>query len=114
VVDEVPHERFSRLQKNGYDLGMEVKLPWVKALEKEKGEVHFKGIDGKNIAVKIDYPNDRHMEGTHVVVGAGMPIREEGEDVTRRRGDLVVRWEIVTSPTSAWEALKHKVLHFKD
>jgi DnaJ family protein B protein 4 len=93
VVDEVPHARFSRLQKNGDDLGMDVKLPWVKTLEKEKGEVHFKGIDGKNMAVKIDYPNDRHMEGTHVVVGAGMPIRQEGEGVvTRRRGDLVVRF----------------------
>jgi len=113
-VEEAPHERFCRLRKNGDDLGMDVKVPWVKALEKEKGEVHFKGIDGKNMAVKIDYPNDRHMEGTHVVVGAGMPIRGGGQGGVVRRGDLVVRWEIVTSPTSTWENLKHKVLHFKD
>lgn len=90
LVEEVHHERFSRLQKNGDDLGMEVKLPWVKTLEKEKGQVRFRGIDGKNIAVKIDYPNDRHMQGTHVVVGAGMPIRQREGKVTR--GDLIVRY----------------------
>lgn len=86
IIEEVAHDRFVRLFD---DLVMEVRMPWNGCLKKQGGKVPFKGIDGKNLLVQVDYPKNKVMRGRSVVTGAGMPVRERGKVVGR--GNLVVQ-----------------------
>ena len=86
VVEEAPHDHFVRLFD---DLIMDVRLPCVDSLRKRGSKVPFTGIDGKSLAVQIDYPRDQQFKGRIVIKGAGMPIRERGRVVGR--GNVVVQ-----------------------
>ncbi|KAF8150866.1 hypothetical protein B0H34DRAFT_801784 [Crassisporium funariophilum] len=99
IIEEAPHDRFVRLFD---DLIMDVRLPWVDSLRRQGGKVPFVGIDGRNLAIQIDYPREKTMKGRNIVKGAGMPIREGGQVVGR--GNMVVQWEILPPQT--------KILHF--
>ena len=83
VVEEAKHNRFVRLFD---DLIVDLRLSNVR---KEGDNLSFVGIDGANLAVRVDYPRDKQLKGRSIITGAGMPIRERGRVVGR--GNLVVQ-----------------------
>jgi len=62
-------------------------------VRKGEREVIVLGVDGKDVVVPMPTAVRRGHTGETRVRGAGMPVRVRG--VVERRGDLLVRWEIV-------------------
>ncbi|EKM78835.1 hypothetical protein AGABI1DRAFT_129113 [Agaricus bisporus var. burnettii JB137-S8] len=103
IIEEAKHERFVRMKE---DLALDVRLPWVESLKKEVGTVHVQSLDGKEYKFEVDFKTDADVTGTTVIPDAGMPIPK-----TKKRGDLIVRWEIYMPPApSRWETFK-QALH---
>ncbi|KZT01374.1 DnaJ-domain-containing protein [Laetiporus sulphureus 93-53] len=89
VVEEKPHDRFVR---EGNDLVCSVPLPLVDALAGDGGKRIVEALDGRKLQVSL--PGGVIKPGAQIVVpGEGMPIRKEG--AVRRKGDLIVKWNIV-------------------
>lgn len=110
---------------------MDVRVPWAERLRRQPGKLCFKGVDGADLAVRVDWKDMKALRGTSTVFGAGMPVVQGGKVV--RRGNIIVRcvfrlylfskfsdgglagvsrWEIVDSPVSTkWNAFK-TMLHF--
>ncbi|KAL0953242.1 hypothetical protein HGRIS_004495 [Hohenbuehelia grisea] len=101
VIEEAPHDLYYRV---GRDLVREAIMPWDPKLNKEPGTVRFSGLDGTQLSMTIDYPNDKAHTGCHVIFGAGMPTYGAGIESTR--GDLFVRWQIESPRPSMWRRLK--------
>jgi DnaJ family protein B protein 4 len=89
VVEEKPHPRFSR---DGNDLIVTQKLPLVEALTGYGGRKTIQHVDGRNLQVPIPLGVVKPGQETRVS-GEGMPVRKEGQ--VHRKGDLIVKWEIV-------------------
>ena len=119
LVKEAKDDRFRRIHDN---LILDVRLPWMDALDREKGIVNFRGVDGREMYFEVDYVKRRLLSGSVVIPDAGMPNREG-----TGRGKLLIRyvvshlnpsivsdhlssWEI-SSPRSGWQTLK-QVLRF--
>lgn len=107
VLQEISHGRFIRLHD---DLLLEVQIPWSETLRWQPKRVCFKGIDGEDIAVYVDYPRDKTLIGSLSVRGAGMPVRNRGK--VFGRGNLIVRQVTVrfdrpdlTLPHCSWEIM---------
>ncbi|KAF9243469.1 DnaJ domain-containing protein [Melanogaster broomeanus] len=107
LVEEVPDERFSRIND---DLYLDVCVPWEDALADQGGELCIEGMDGEEITFALPYPlYGEDTDGQVLVKGAGMPIREGRKTIGR--GDMIVRWRVVFSGhQSKWRTFK-KVLH---
>lgn len=89
VVEETPHERFTR---DGNNLIITEKLPLVDALTGQGGSRTVTGLDGRRIQIPI--PTAVVKPGAQSrITGQGMPIRKEGR--VQQKGDLIVKWEIV-------------------
>ncbi|KAI0925565.1 hypothetical protein AcV5_008270 [Taiwanofungus camphoratus] len=89
VVEEKSHDRFVR---EGNDLICHLSLPLVDALAGEGGRQTVEALDGRKLQVTI--PSAIVKPGSRSIVpGEGMPIRKEG--TVRRKGDLIVKWDIV-------------------
>jgi len=89
VVEEKPHPRFTR---DGNDLIVTQKLPLVQALTGEGGRKTVEHLDGRKLHVSV--PSGVVKPGQQTtLVGEGMPARKEGQ--VHRKGDLIVKWEIV-------------------
>lgn len=88
VVEEKPHARFERSDS---DLIIKERVSLVDALLNTGGTRTVHHLDGRRITVSL--PTGVIKPGTESrVAGEGMPIRKEG--AMRRKGDLVVRWEV--------------------
>lgn len=88
VVEERPHERFTR---DGSELILKQKIPLVDALSNTGGTRSIEHLDGRKINVPL--PSGVIKPGSESrVPGEGMPIRKEG--AVRRKGDFIVRWEV--------------------
>lgn len=108
LVEEVPHGGFTRVKD---DLFLDICVPWVDTLAEQGADICIDGMDGEEIIFALPYPiYDKSTEGQLLVKGAGMPIREGRKTV--RRGDLIVRWQVVFSHPSKWENFK-KALRIK-
>ena len=89
VVEEKPHPRFTR---DGNDLIVTQKLPLVQALTGEGGRKTIEHLDGRKLQVSI--PSGVVKPGQQTTLaGEGMPARKEGQ--VHKKGDLIVKWEIV-------------------
>lgn len=89
VVEERPHPRFTR---DGNDLIVTQRLPLVDALTGEGGKRTIEHLDGRKLQVSL--PPGVVKPGQQTTLsGEGMPARKEGQ--VYKRGDLVVKWEIV-------------------
>jgi len=89
VVEEKPHPRFTR---DGNDLIVTQKLSLVEALTAEGGRKTIEQLDGRKLQVSV--PSGVVKPGRQTVLsGEGMPVRKEGQ--VYKKGDLVVKWEIV-------------------
>lgn len=89
VVEEKPHARFVR---EGNDLVTHEKISLVDALANSGGMRTVEVLDGRKIQVPL--PSGIIKPGSESkVAGEGMPIRKEGS--TRKKGDLIVKWDIV-------------------
>lgn len=86
IIEEAPHERFSRLQD---DLILEVQLPWSESLKRQPKQVSLRGLDGEEIYIHIDYVREKMLKSSLSVRGAGMPIRDGGK--VCGRGNLIVQ-----------------------
>ena len=73
-------------------------MPWVDGLKRQGGKVPFVGIDGRNLVLQIDYPQDKNMKGRSIIKGAGMPIRVGGR--MAGRGNMVI--QCVFPVVSSW------------
>lgn len=89
VVEEKPHERFVR---DGNNLSTKVPLPLVDALAGDGGKRVVETLDGRKLQVPIPLGIVKPGQQT-TVPGEGMPTRKEGS--VRKKGDLVVKWDIV-------------------
>lgn len=89
VVEEKPHVRFMR---DGNDLIVTQKLPLVEALTGEGGRKTIEHLDGRKLQVSVPLGVVKPGQESRIS-GEGMPVRKEGQ--VRRKGDLIVRWEIV-------------------
>lgn len=89
VVEEKPHPRFTR---SGNDLIVIQKLPLVEALTGEGGRKVIEHLDGRKLPVSVPLGIVKPGQQT-TVSGEGMPVRKEGQ--THKKGDLIVKWEIV-------------------
>jgi DnaJ homolog subfamily B member 4 len=89
VVEEKPHARFRR---EGNDLIVTQKLPLVEALTGEGGRKTVEHLDGRKLQVPIPLGVVKPGQETKIN-GEGMPVRKEGH--VHRKGDLIVKWEIV-------------------
>lgn len=100
LVKVLKHERFSQVQN---DLHLEVRLPWVDNLNDKEGEVRVKGIDGKVYAFLVNFCDNGLLSGTAIIPNAGMHYHDG-----KRRGRIIVRWEISTplSSNSSWDTIK--------
>lgn len=88
VVEEKPHARFSRSDS---DLILKERVSLVDALLNTGGTRTVQHLDGRRITVSL--PTGVIKPGAESrVAGEGMPIRKEG--AVRRKGDLIVRWEV--------------------
>ena len=89
VVEEKPHPRFTR---DGNDLIVTQKLPLVQALTGEGGRKTIEHLDGRKLQVSV--PSGVVKPGQQTTLaGEGMPARKEGQ--VHKKGDLIVKWEIV-------------------
>ena len=89
VVEEKPHPRFTR---DGNDLIVTQRLPLVEALTGEGGKKTIEHLDGRKLQVSV--PSGVVKPGRQTALsGEGMPVRKEGQ--VHRKGDLIVKWEIV-------------------
>ena len=89
VVEEKPHDSFVR---EGNDLVCHLSLSLVDALAGEGGRRTVEHLDGRKLQVTI--PSGVVKPGQKTILsGEGMPIRKEG--AVRRKGDLIVQWDIV-------------------
>lgn len=84
LIEEVEHARLSRSRRA--DLTMHVRLPWLDNLNEKEGKVYFKGVDGQELVLTVNYAKDRRLSGTCHFPSAGMLFREG-----TGRGKLVVR-----------------------
>ena len=89
VVEEKPHPRFRR---DGNDLIIIQELPLVEALTGEGGKKTVVHLDGQNLQVPVPLGVVKPGQETRIS-GRGMPVRKEGQ--THKKGDLIVKWEIV-------------------
>ncbi|CCL99311.1 uncharacterized protein FIBRA_01327 [Fibroporia radiculosa] len=102
VVEEKPHDRFVR---DGNDLVSHLSISLVDALAGDGGKRTVEALDGRKLQVTI--PSGIVKPGSQTVVpGEGMPIRKEGS--TRRKGDLIIKWE-VTFPDRLTLAQKESI-----
>ncbi|KAI5983408.1 hypothetical protein EDD15DRAFT_2390902 [Pisolithus albus] len=89
LVEDEPGQRFSRVND---DLYLDVRVPWRDSLADHGGDVHIDGLDGEKIVFPLPYPiHDNTTEGQVFVVS---------------RGDMIVRWQVVFTVPSKWEAFK--------
>ncbi|KAF9647989.1 DnaJ-domain-containing protein [Thelephora ganbajun] len=89
VVEEKPHPTFTR---GGNDLIVAQKLPLVEALTGEGGKRIIEQLDGRKLQVLVPLGVVKPGQQT-TISGEGMPVRKEGQ--VHKKGDLIVRWEIV-------------------
>lgn len=102
LVEDEPGQRFSRVND---DLYLDVRVPWQDSLADRGGDIYINGLDGEEIVFPLPYPiHDNTTEGQVFVKGAGMPIRRGHKIVGR--GDMIVRWQVVFTVPSKWEAFK--------
>lgn len=102
LVEDEPGQRFSRVND---DLYLDVRVPWQDSLADRGGDIYIDGLDGEEIVFPLPYPiHDTTTEGQVFVKGAGMPIRRGHKIVGR--GDMIVRWQVVFTVPSKWEAFK--------
>lgn len=90
VVEEKEHPRFKR---EGEDLVTTCKVPLLEALAGEGGATQsIELLDGTQRTIRT--PASIIKPGQEMrIPGLGMPVRKEGKVV--RKGDLVVKWEVV-------------------
>ncbi|KAH7341811.1 hypothetical protein B0J17DRAFT_648072 [Rhizoctonia solani] len=90
VVEEKEHSRFKR---DGEDLITTCKVPLLEALTGEGGVTQsIEMLDGSQRTVRTPASVVKPGQETRIP-GLGMPVRKEGKVV--RKGDLVVKWEVV-------------------
>jgi DnaJ family protein B protein 4 len=93
VVEEKPHEVYRR---EGNDLSANLKIPLVEALVGPPEGVRLSKtmelLDGRKLQIAVPMGIVKPGQ-TMTIPGEGMPIRKDG--VTQKKGDLVVRWEVV-------------------
>ncbi|CUA76064.1 Protein psi1 [Rhizoctonia solani] len=90
VVEEKEHPRFKR---DGEDLITTCKVPLLEALAGEGGATHsIELLNGSQRTVRTPASVIKPGQETRIP-GLGMPVRKEGKVV--RKGDLVVKWEVV-------------------
>ncbi|CAE7136718.1 unnamed protein product [Rhizoctonia solani] len=90
VVEEKEHPRFKR---DGEDLITTCKVPLLEALAGEGGATQsIELLDGTQRTVRTPASIIKPGQETRIP-GLGMPVRKEGKVV--RKGDLVVKWEVV-------------------
>jgi DnaJ homolog subfamily B member 4 len=89
VVEEKPHNRFSR---DGNNLIYHQKLPLVEALTGGGGKKNVEHLNGRMLQLTI--PSGVVKPGQRTVLsGEGMPVRKEGQ--IRTKGDLIVTWDVI-------------------
>ncbi|KAI6125036.1 hypothetical protein EDD16DRAFT_1559477 [Pisolithus croceorrhizus] len=89
----------------GKDLYLDIRVPWQDSLADRGGDIYIDGLDGEEIVFPLPYPiHDNTTEGQVFVKGAGMPTRHGHKIVGR--GDMIVRWQVVFTVPSKWEAFK--------
>lgn len=97
VVEEKPDPRYSR---DGNDLIVKVDLPLVEALTGSSTPGKFTKtvdlLDGRKLQVAVPSGVVKPDQKS-IVTGEGMPIRKDGQ--TRRKGDLIIKWNIVFPDT---------------
>ncbi|KAI6108008.1 hypothetical protein F5141DRAFT_92886 [Pisolithus sp. B1] len=102
LVEDEPGQRFSRVNE---DLYLDIRVPWQDSLADRGGDIYIDGLDGEEIVFPLPYPiHDNTTEGQVFVKGAGMPTRHGHKIVGR--GDMIVRWQVVFTVPSKWEAFK--------
>ncbi|CAE6410748.1 unnamed protein product [Rhizoctonia solani] len=90
VVEEKDHPRFKR---EGEDLITTCKVPLLEALAGDGGSTQpIELLDGSQRTIRTPASIIKPGQETRVP-GLGMPVRKEGKVV--RKGDLVVKWEVV-------------------
>ncbi|EUC64834.1 chaperone protein DnaJ [Rhizoctonia solani AG-3 Rhs1AP] len=90
VVEEKEHARFKR---DGEDLITTCKVPLLEALAGEGGATQsIELLDGTQRTIRTPASIIKPGQETRIP-GLGMPVRKEGKVV--RKGDLVVKWEVV-------------------
>ncbi|CAE6435218.1 unnamed protein product, partial [Rhizoctonia solani] len=90
VVEEKEHARFKR---DGEDLITTCKVPLLEALTGEGGATQsIELLDGTQRTIRTPASIIKPGQETRIP-GLGMPVRKEGKVV--RKGDLVVKWEVV-------------------
>ncbi|OCH93047.1 DnaJ-domain-containing protein [Obba rivulosa] len=90
VVEEKPHDRFER---DGNNLVTRVQIPLVDALAGSPDKRTVQHLDGRQIQVPTPTTGVIKPGMQTTISGEGMPIRKEGS--VRRKGDLIVKWEVV-------------------
>ncbi|KAI6042547.1 hypothetical protein EDC04DRAFT_2866739 [Pisolithus marmoratus] len=102
LIEDEPEQRFSRVND---DLYLDICVPWQDSLADQGGDICIDGLDGEEIVFPLPYPvHDYATEGRVFVKGAGMPIRRGRKIVGR--GDMIVRWQVVFTVPSKWQAFK--------
>ena len=90
VVEEKEHPRFKR---DNEDLITTCQIPLLEALTGEGGSTRsIELLDGSQRSIRVPPSVVRPGQETRIP-GLGMPVRKEGKVV--RKGDLVVKWEVV-------------------
>ncbi|CAE6332944.1 unnamed protein product, partial [Rhizoctonia solani] len=90
VVEEKEHPHFKR---DGEDLIIACKVPLLEALAGEGGATQtIELLDGSQRSIRTPASVIKPGQETRIP-GLGMPVRKEGKVV--RKGDLVVKWEVV-------------------
>lgn len=86
MIEEATHDRFTRFED---DLFLDLRVPWTSDLRRHSKRVDFRGLDGEELCVYIEYARDKVLSGSYGIRGAGMPIRSQSG--VYGRGNLIVR-----------------------